>query len=155
MKDLNKLKEQYSKLGEEIKRLENKTDLYPNEDNTGYYIGSMGTIMLEENLNGAGVSFNVNNWFPTEEEAEKELEKRRAIARVKKYIIDNGMYFEPGWDDINQEKFNIYYYDKDTIDYECSLTICNYSPIGYLKSEEDCKKIKEDCMDDLLIIYKP
>jgi len=82
-----------------------KKNLYPTEDNLGWSIDEKGEIMRVASVTNGTVlelmikCFENNNWFPTKEEAEKELAKRKAVARVKKYIIDNNMYFKPVWRD--------------------------------------------------------
>lgn len=57
---------------------------------------------------------SIGNCYRTEEEAEEALETGwvaylQAYERVKKYIKDNGLEFEPDWSDWSQEKYYIYY----------------------------------------------
>ena len=95
--------------------------------------------------------WNLGNGFFTKEEAQKELAKRQAIQRVKDYILENGMYWEPDWNDDNL-KYNFYYEDKVEIDY--GIQCKRYSPIGYLESEEHAEKVLKDNEEDLNIIFK-
>lgn len=95
------------------------------------------------------------NAFKTEEEATKVSDRRQAVKRVKDWIEENLGVFEPDWSDANQSKYSIYYnYNNNLLDYTWSRALKQYSPIGYLKSEEDCKRLIENCEEDLLIIYK-
>jgi hypothetical protein len=136
-KNMNKelLEKKIKDLENEIKGLkaglEDKNDLLPSKDNLGWYIDSLGwyidsggEICTEVCLAGAEMSFDINNWFATEEEAEKELEKRKALARIKRYTIKNNMHFTPDWDNHEETKYSFFY------DY----LLREHSPIGYFKS---------------------
>lgn len=90
--------------------------------------------------------------FFTEEEAKKELDKRLAIQRVKDYIKENGMYWEPNWNDCNEKYFFVSHSGETQLHHYCSLK--HYSPIGYLKSKEDAEKVLEDNKEDLELIFK-
>lgn len=60
----------------------------------------------------------IGNVFLTEEEAEKELVRRKA-----KVILERDTKgFEPDWDNVSQHKYDVYY------DYvNCKLSVCAYS----------------------------
>ncbi|MDY0143721.1 MAG: hypothetical protein RBR97_17690 [Bacteroidales bacterium] len=105
---------------------------------------------LYYNTNEDVAVWNAGNGFFTKKEAEKELAKRQAIQRIKDYILENGMYWEPDWNDDNL-KYNFYYEDKVEIDY--GIQCKRYSPIGYLESEEHAEKVLEDNKEDLEIIF--
>ena len=94
------------------------------------------------------------NCFLTRKEAEKELEKRKAIQRVKKYIWENDLEFEPDWSDLNQLKYDIYYDFTEKRFYpNASDEVRNYSPIGYFVDETDAHQVIYNCKDDLKIIF--
>lgn len=97
--------------------------------------------------------WNSGNGFFTEEEAEKELDKRRAIQRVKDYILRSGMYWEPDRDD-SDEKYFFVSYEGETKIYSYFSVVKYYSPIGYLKSKKDAEKVLADNKEDLELIFK-
>ncbi len=49
------------------------------------------------------------NMFLTQQEAEQELNKRKALASIKKWIWEKGYEFEPDWSNKDQIKYNIAY----------------------------------------------
>jgi len=133
---------------------ENKIKIRPDDKEYYYYITKNGEI----GVMSYGSSFDKEVWacgngFFDKESAEKELAKRLAIQRVKDYVKLNNIEFEPDWKDDNQQKhYPVYSCGNIIADYEYDIK--RYSPIGYLKSEEDCNKLIEDNKEDLLIIYK-
>ena len=82
---------------ETVKNLTEEPPLYPTEECLGWWISEKGIITITSSVSNGTVlesmikCFENNNWFPTKEAAEKELEKRQAIARLKKYAIDNDL----------------------------------------------------------------
>ena len=116
----------------------------------GYYIiDSAGGVYQYKVYEGTDLCCN---YYKTEAEARKKSEWLMAVERVKEYM---------GKEFINNEYIkgdNNYYffYDEQNEwlwdDVCCSLKL--YSPIWYLKSDDDCEKLIANCNDDLLIIYK-
>lgn len=140
---------------EQIKKACGQVKMRLNEGDKYWVLDSDGNIFEKKYMRIVGYDdgvWNSGNGFFTKEEAQKELAKRQAIQRVKDYIIENGMYWEPDWNSHNL-KYNFYYYvDKVAIDNWIEYKI--YSPIGYLKSEEDAEKVLKDNKEDLEIIFK-
>ena len=92
--------------------------------------------------------------FLTKDEAEQFYEKAKAISRVKKYIHDNGMEFEPDWEDLETTKYWISYDNlEDVFDYSYSYRRHHNPQLPILKSTEDCKKVIENCEPELRIIF--
>lgn len=96
----------------------------------------------------------INPWhvFLTQKEAEQELEKRKAIQKIKKYCFENNIRnkdFKP-----HEHNYTILYDDLDKnffIEYyEVSYFI---NDLWYFKTYEDCKKIIDNCEADLKIIF--
>ena len=95
---------------------------------------------------------NIGNAFSTQEEARKELNKRKALQRIRKYCHENGIinkefkWYEHNYlicyDDLDK-KFYIEYY-------EVSYFI---NDLWYFKTYEDCKKIIDNCEAGLKIIF--
>lgn len=142
---------------EKIKKACGQVKIRPKDGENYFYIGSVGSVYsgsfykdnpIDNNIFKSGIGFF------TEEEAEKELAKRQAIQRVKDYIKENGMYLEPDWNDNSDKYFFDYYFSEDKIGINSRSHYKHYSPIGYLKSAEDAKKVLEDNKEDLELIYK-
>jgi len=140
---------------EEVK-VKEKPQHKPTEDDLGWTIyGDVYRATGENDLEEAMLSYENNNWFATKELAEKERAKRQAIVRVKDYIAENFGVFEPDWGDDEQDKYTFYFrYNYNKLDYKFLYSAKHYSPIGYIKSYEDCEELIKDCKEDLEIIYK-
>lgn len=121
-----------------------------------WYINSNGYVYLDKWCNNAYENDrrNAGNIFPTQAEAETELSKRQAITRVLKWKHDNGLDFEPDWEDGGQKKYSIYYdCENEGFDWIMRYSAKHYSPIGHFKSSEDMEKCIEECEEDLSMIY--
>ena len=92
------------------------------------------------------------NCFQTKELAEKEVAKRKAIQNVKEYIAENFGVFELDWEDDRQEKYTLNCNEK-CFDWERHAIYKEYSPIGHLKSGEDCEQLIKDKGKELRIIW--
>lgn len=94
------------------------------------------------------------NWnvYLTKEEAEKELERRKAIQRIKKFMWENKIKNkEFKW---NNGKYLICYdYLKKSFCIGRYLTFYLITDLWYFETYEDCQKIIDNCEDDLKIIY--
>ena len=94
------------------------------------------------------------NVFRTKEKAEHERDKREAIFKIKKYIYDNFGYDPTDWAGLEDKKYFITY---DILSNKFEWTTyfyCNvYSPIGYLKTEEQAQEIIDNFEDELKIIF--
>lgn len=113
-----------------------------------------------ENLSWEEKAYLRGNVFPTEEAAEKEDEKRKAIHRVKQYIAREFGVFGPSREELNQNKYlGVYlpYWDveeKCMVPMQQSSRYFHYSPFNYLRSAEDCDQLITDMEDDLKIIFE-
>jgi hypothetical protein len=96
--------------------------------------------------------YYMGNYFLTREEAEKQAKKMKALYNIKKYIIDNGLYFEPDWSDGNQAKFSIVC-DKGNFHFIVTHDWNSPLQIGYFKSKEDVEKVINTCKEDLEILF--
>lgn len=92
---------------------------------------------------------NTLNIFLTEEEAENELERRKAIQRVKKFM------WEYWIENVEFKSCNVcrIFYDENKgfwvwwAEYDC------WDILWFFETEYDCQKIINNCEDDLKIIY--
>ena len=95
-----------------------------------------------------------DNCFRTKEEAEKNFKHRKALKRIKDYIIENDMEFEPDWENEKQYKFHIdYNYHKSEYDTDWCNVFRYLLVIPYLSCEEHARKVIKDCKDDLDILF--
>lgn len=103
--------------------------------------------------------FETGNYYLTKDQAEKEgrpkVEKEKAIQRIKDYILENDMYFEPNWEDDEEIKWAIQYCHEEeeffSVNYLQYLQL--FSPFGYLAKKEHTDQIMKDCEEDLKIIF--
>ena len=157
---LEKIKE-LEKYIEEIKEKKPKSIWDIDEDNfKGYWYLGGNNIKSFYSYAAFEVDRLVNNAFLTEKDARKELEKRKAIQRVLKWKYENGLDFEPDWENNNENKYLLFYnYNNYN---SCSKKICSnvhfqskyYCPVGYFKTKKDVEKCIEECKEDLELIYK-
>ena len=155
---LEKIKE-LEKYIEEIKEKEETKNIWEiTEDNfKGYWYLGGNNIKSFYSYAAFEVDRLVNNAFLTEKGARKELEKRKAIQRVLKWKHENGLDFEPDWENNNENKYLLFYNYNS-----CSKKICSnvhfeskyYCPVGYFKTKKDAEKCIEECKEDLELIYK-
>ena len=90
------------------------------------------------------------NAFRTEAQARKEDEKRLALVRMWKWVQENGLYFEPDWNDENSIKyFPVYHYrDKGWTWDDYRYTQQNFL-FPHFKTESDCQKFIDNNLSDL------
>ena len=100
------------------------------------------------------------NIFHTKQEAQHESNKRKAIFKIKKYIYDRFGYDPTGWADWEDDKNKIYItrwcrtdIDDGVFSYSVSKQLKCYSPIGYLKTEDQAQEIIDNFEDELKIIF--
>ena len=123
-----------------------------------YTIKEYGDVgkRLYENDSYDKEAIKQGNVFRTKEKVEHERDKREAIFKIKKYIYDNFGYDPTDWADFNdfdENKFNIYYNSEGNFDYWLKYYSKEYSPIGYLKTEEQAQEIIDNFEDELKIIF--
>ncbi len=87
--------------------------------------------------------------FITRQDAELADKKRLALQRIRKYIYDNDMGFEPDWDNINQKKHSICW---NIVDRKLSYVICTWSKSlepFWLRTVDEVDQVIRDCEADL------
>lgn len=139
---------------EQIKKACGQVKVRPEMEDEYWFVGNnYSHKYIWENDRMDNKCWNSGNGFFTEEEAEKELAKRLAIQRVKDYIVENGMYWEPDWNNNGNEKCFFVSNRGETQINNC-FSLKHYSPIGYLKSKEDAEKVLENNKEDLKLIFE-
>jgi len=135
-----------------------KKSFYPEKGDIVFVIstGRVKTVIDEIMYSSIYKSdFDCGLAFKTRPEAEAKLAEMQAIAKVRKFIFEEGLEFEPDYRDFEQRKYNIYYSFEEERFFSLYNDACpEYSPFGYLKSEEDCEKVIENCKDELDVIFK-
>lgn len=141
MKDLAKLKKQYEKLGEEIKRLEGGGLWKPSMFDEYYHLFNDGKIERDgwEGFQHERDAFAMGNVFRTRKEA--ELEKKRRIVTQKLKELAGG--FKPDWKDIKQVKWNLYYEHEVEKWKLNSQRFCSVPGVVYFASEGDLSHARE------------
>lgn len=93
--------------------------------------------------------------FLSAEEAQKELEKRNAIQRIKKYCWENNIELADTdfSNNINNKKFFIYYNIVNKKFFSDSFVYSICYNIFLFKNKSDAQKVIENCEDDLKIIF--
>ncbi|ATU04892.1 hypothetical protein BKN14_00340 [Candidatus Gracilibacteria bacterium HOT-871] len=92
------------------------------------------------------------NAFLTEKEAEKEVNRRKAIQRIKKYCFENNIQYK---ENVSDETFYIgIIYDYEDEEFYPS-TCTDHIDYGFLffDSYEDVDKVINNCKSELNIIF--
>ena len=136
-----------------------KKSFYPEIGDTFYAIDSTDEKQLVQKASNYSnmwkMNFDCGLAFKTRPEAEAKLAEMKAITKVRKFIFEEGLSFEPDYRDFEQRKYNIYYdFEEERFFSLYNDASPEYSPFGHLKSEEDCKKVRESCKEELKIIFK-
>ena len=108
---------------------------------------------------------NIGNAFSTQEEARKELNKRKALQRIKKYCHENNikLFSDKEIKEILEKNVGahseviIFYFihykmNFKKFDYSC-LSLTRNQECLYFKKEKDIKKVIVNCEKDLKIIF--
>ena len=143
-----------------IKEQFNKKSFYPEIGDTFYAIDSTDEKQLVQKASNYSnmwkMNFDCGLAYKTRPEAEAKLAEMQAITKVRKFIFEEGLEFEPYWGNYRQEKWDIYYDIREKKFKSNWLSSFSQSPsiFGHLKSEEACEKVIENCKDELKIIFK-
>jgi hypothetical protein len=133
---------------------------YP-ENGTGYWRLTAYGLVLPDCWDGAEedtLGFDTGNYYTTEAEAEKALEKLQALARIRKYIRENNYGIEPNWENLNMPFFPRCFrigYHRLYGDFFVNVvsTARFETNIGYLKSSLYAEDVIKNCKDDLLTYF--
>lgn len=118
MEILEELKKKYEELGKEIERLENQSDVNWRAalNENFFYIDENTDIgwSFDNNISTfADNCYKTGNYFKTEEQAEKMLEKIKIYVKLKRLAekLNDGQ--EIDWNNSKQEKYYIYFFKSD------------------------------------------
>lgn len=117
MEILEELKKKYEELGKEIERLENQSDVNwrAGLNELFFYINENTDIgwSFDNNISTfADNCYKTGNYFKTEEQAEKMLEKIKIYVKLKRLAaeLNNGIKID--WNNLEQTKYCIYFFEK-------------------------------------------
>ena len=146
--------ESWKNMEEQFKR----ESFYPEQEEDFFLISfeeAVVEIFNENYDNGYKSDFDCGIAFKTRPEAEAKLAEMKAITKVRKFIFEEGLSFEPDWSNRKQDKWSFCYNHYFVVlTKEGRSFFENHSPFGHLKSEEDCEKVIENCKDELDVIFK-
>lgn len=95
------------------------------------------------------------NAFHTRVEAEKERDKRFALAEIKNYIKENFGEWELDWSDPIKEKWYLFYnYNEKKWGYNYRLYHKHLIFLPYLETKEQCKQLITDCEEQFNILFR-
>lgn len=144
--------EQLNKLKETLPELFKKNRM-PAKGDGYWYISGTASQSYWDNDSIDKDRLEVGNVFLTKEEAEKELEYRKALTTIRNYISDNFEDWTPDWSDRRQYKFYIVYEHETKRFMESNAVICqDFLPFRYLKTKEQCNQLIKDCEAELRIV---
>lgn len=95
----------------------------------------------------------IGDYYRTQEEAGKEIEKRKAIMRIRRCSAEKWGEFVPDWSDHDQVKFFIYYdHEKQSFYGDYNHYIQNLSFI-YFEKQEHIDEVIKNFEKDLKLIF--
>lgn len=98
--------------------------------------------------------YNIWNYYRTEEEAEKELNKIKAIVKINDRIDDLNQWWIPNWKDEDEEKYYIFYcHHNHTLWINYKLYYEEPHFIKYIKDKSLAKKIIQEFIEELNLIF--
>lgn len=122
-----------------------------------YYLVGDNNFIYESLWGGYQLDYSrlyQNNVFRTKEEAGRHLEKLEALGRIRQYIHENDMYFEPDWSNSRQHKYVICYnYEDRDLDWCVVSELKGSNVLPYLATVEHWERVATDCEEDLEIVF--
>lgn len=95
----------------------------------------------------------IGNVFLTEAECLAEIERRKALQRVRQWIAENTEPFEPDWNNDDQPKYMVYFSHKEK---KLSITVewiaQYFNGIAWFASKEDVERLIAACEADLRVL---
>lgn len=134
-----------------------KKGLWVPEDGDNYFYVSTFIYVVEDKWMRTSrnyIRLYQCNVFRTKEEAKRKVEKLKALGRIRKYVHENDMYFEPDWGNSNQTKYVICYnYEDRELDWCVASDIKGSNVLPYLATFEHWERVVTDCEEDLKIVF--
>lgn len=126
-----------------------------------YFGGKSGEITSWVNAGEYDYDFDysIGNCFKTEEEAEEALKTGwiaylQALKRLKNYIAEYGLEFEPDWDDTCAKHFIVYEHNTRLFSSDrYGVGFRQASSLPYFETENDAEQVIRDCEPELKILF--
>lgn len=126
---------------------------YPESDAQQYTCIDWNWLLFS-NKDRSFICADTWNAFQDTQVAEKELNKRKAIVKILRYISDTYGIFEPNWNDSEQKQWIIYYSHREMCFACCyNYTAKYYSPIWHFSCEEHAQDIIDKFTPELKLIW--
>lgn len=126
---------------------------FPKDWEGAYYIDiNWSNIDFESRCNNEDSSI-ISMWvFKIKEQLEKEVARRQAIVRIRKWVADNDMVFEPDWNDKDQPKLYLVYNfpERKMVSYY-SYQIKTQNELPYFENRDNTDKAKKALEEDYKI----
>lgn len=129
-------------------------------DEKYWCVGTNGYIhdTLDMNSPYDDICYETGNYYKTEEEAEtiglRKLERQNAVQAVWDYVNENGLQFEPDWEDADQIKcFVGFNYASKRFDYAWFWNRQFQSELPHFKSGQDAQQVIDNMEKELKIIF--
>ena len=154
-----------AELEKEIQVLQQKLEVekkkqefdYPFECGEKYwYVASVGDVKNNQwtNHNVDRMYYEQGNVFKTQEEAERERDRRILLTRFRQFRDKCNGNWKPDFKDSSKDKYIIYY------DYEFRAFFCSnigredeFHLFSYFKNQKDCKRAIELFGDEIKKLY--
>jgi hypothetical protein len=151
--EIQELKDTAQKLLDKAKELETLESGYwePGSGVKYWYIDHFGNLSNYVWYGKDNTAIDIGNYYRTKAEAHKELERRKALQRIRKYIHEN-MPFKYNINGVDTDRYAFFYNGATrSIDITKNYYLHNQPDWLYVGSEEDAEKLIEDMEEDLKI----
>lgn len=117
-----------------------------------YYIDSDGEMdcLSDDRDEFDNYHFFSGNYYKTEEEVDRAIDKQMAFNRVMQYVCENNLALTPDWKDESQAKYQIFYNHNSKA---LAVDYCKQYQLGltlpFFKSSADAHRVIADCKKDL------
>lgn len=125
-----------------------------------HYIGDAGCVAFFHWVSYYRESYyyDIGNIFKTKEEAQEALDtgwvaKRKAEVKLLRFIAENDLEFESGWDNDDVRKYYVYYHHDNRSFQVSGNCRQQHSILPYFKSEEDAQKVIDAMTPELKILF--
>ena len=139
--------------------MKNKFQPMPDYEEKYYYLNDYNEIKKATWFSDKKdrVRYYNHNVFIDKKNAKIKQAKNESWIKIKEFIKENGLEFEPDWNNYDEAKYYIVYdYTQKMFNFNYEIKaekIENENKIPYLKGIDDCVKLIDKMQDDLKIIY--
>lgn len=123
----------------------------PKYDDVYWYINDEGDIFRNywDNDEYDNQRLSIGDIYRTKEDAEHELEVRKALTR----ICMDAPVWDVDWGKGDQDKYGVYYDYYEKLLFTGSFNRCQYSTLPFYRTREQAKQAIEDHEDDYKLVF--